>query len=159
MKFTLIMDKIEKGLLFFLSTAFAVMTVSIFYQILLRYIFKSANVWSEELTRYLFIWLTMVGSAVAYRKGRHMGVDYFVGLMSKKVKSINYVLSNVLVLSFLGTVFFYGIKLVTATHKQLSSGMRIPMSYIYLSIPVGCFFTLLFAFESYIGLIAKKRGN
>lgn len=159
MKITFVMDKIEKVLVYFLSATFAIMAASLFYQIIMRYIFKNANVWTEELTRYLFIWLTMIGSAVAYRNGRHMDVDYFVGLMSKKIKSINFVVCNALLLSFLGTVFYQGIKLVGVTHKQLSSGMRIPMSYIYLAIPVGCFLTLLFAFESYALIITKKRGG
>ena len=46
-----VLDKLEKALLILMGILLAVMVLSIFYQVLLRYVFQSANVWSEELAR------------------------------------------------------------------------------------------------------------
>jgi TRAP-type C4-dicarboxylate transport system permease small subunit len=51
-----------------------------FFQVLLRYVFNSPVAWIEEISRYLFVWIVFLGSAVAFRSGTHIKVDIFEGL-------------------------------------------------------------------------------
>lgn len=150
MNVKLIFNKIENIILLILAIIFAIMVTSLFSQVVLRYIFKSATPWAEELTRYAFIWMSMLGAAVAARRGRHMNVDYFVNIMPKSIRIIIIFLANILVIAFLIVATKYGIDLVIMTHKQLSSGMRIPMSYVYLSMPIGSILMILFMIESFL---------
>jgi len=149
MKIQSLLDRVEKGILFALSIIFFVMVASIFSQIVMRFIFHNANSWSEELTRYTFVWLTLLGASVAVRRGRHMKVDFFIDMIPKNIAKAFKILTNILILGFFLVVIKYGIDLVGITYKQLSAGLEIPMAYAYLAIPVGGIFMLIFTIESY----------
>lgn len=153
----LLFDKVEKIILWLLALLFAVMVVSLFYQIIMRFLFKSANSWSEELTRYSFIWMTMLGSAVATRRSRNMDVDFIVNKMPKLLKRVNTFITKGLIIAFLLVIIVYGISLVGITFKQLSAGLRIPMACIYAAIPTGGILILIFTIEIIISDIKNSK--
>ncbi len=153
----LIFDKLEKFILYILALLFAAMVISLFYQIIMRFIFQSANAWSEELTRYAFIWMSMLGSSVATRRSRNMDVDFIVNRMPKNLKIINKFVTRGLIIAFLLVLIVYGTSLVGITHKQLSAGIRIPMSYVYASVPIGAILILLFTVEIIADEIKSRR--
>ena len=124
---------------------------------MMRFVFQSANVWSEELTRFAFIWMSMLGVAVATRRSKNMDVDFIVNLMPKIMKLINSIFTKALIIGFLFVLIFYGIELVTITFKQLSPGMRLPMAYMYLSVPVGGILMLIFTIENIINDIKNRK--
>lgn len=142
-----ILDKIEKFSLFILAFLFAVMVLALFYQIVARFVFQSANAWSEELTRYSFIWMSMLGSAIATRRSRNMDVDFIVKRMPKTLQNINNIVTKALIIAFILVLIVYGSALVGMTHKQLSAGLQIPMSYVYASVPVGGLLILIYTIE------------
>ncbi|HCS11190.1 MAG TPA: TRAP transporter small permease [Clostridiales bacterium] len=152
-----ILDNLEKFILVILALLFATMTIALFYQIIMRFVFQSANVWSEELTRFAFIWMSMLGVAVATRRSKNMDVDFIVNLMPKIMKLINSIFTKALIIGFLFVLIFYGIELVTITFKQLSPGMRLPMAYMYLSVPVGGILMLIFTIENIINDIKNRK--
>lgn len=153
----IVLDKLEKIILWILAILFTVMVIAFFYQIVLRFIFESGNPWAEELTRYTLIWMSMLGSAVATRRGRNMDVDFVVKRMPKTMKTINSIITKALIIGFLLVIIIYGINLVSITFKQLSSGLRIPMAYMYASVPVGGFLMLLFTIEVIINDIKSRN--
>lgn len=149
MKVKKLFDKIEKGIMIALSIMFLVMVVAIFLQVIMRYVFNDANAWSEELARYTFVWLTLLGGAVAVRKGTHMKVDYFINLMPKKLVNVFNVFTNAVLILFFLVIIKYGFDLVAITFKQKSAGLGIPMAFPYLALPVGAILMLMFTIESY----------
>lgn len=72
----------------FLGITVAVMIIVMIYQVVLRYCLSSANSWSEELARYLFIYDVMIAAAIATRKNSHLQVDFLINLLKPKVKYI-----------------------------------------------------------------------
>jgi len=153
----LILNSLEKIILGILAFLFAVMVIALFYQIIMRFLFQSANAWSEELTRYSFIWMSMLGSAVATRRSRNMDVDFIVNRMPKPLKNVNTVITKGLIIAFLLVIIVYGASLVGMTHKQLSAGLQIPMSYVYASVPVGGLLILIYTIEVIIDDIKNSK--
>lgn len=145
-----IFDIFEKIAIYALAILFSVMVLSIFLQIIQRFAFASPNAWSEELTRYSFAWLSMIGAAVAVRKYRHMNIDYFINKLPARGKKVLEAFNNILVVALLFILIIYGFQLVAITFKQISPGLNIPMAYAYLSVPVGGILMLLFTIEAYI---------
>jgi TRAP-type C4-dicarboxylate transport system permease small subunit len=130
--------------------AFATIVIVVFGQVVSRFLFNAPFSWSEELARYLQVWLIMVGSAVCLRKGLHLTVDYAVhSLPESSTKRNLHLLSLAAILFFLGIVFVSGISLITATLNQRTPALQIPIWVVYLAIPVGSFLMFL---ES-IGLV------
>lgn len=128
---------------------FATIVVVVFGQVVSRFLFNAPFSWSEELARYLQVWLIMLGSAACLRKGLHLTVDYAVHSLPHGIKRNLHLLSMAAILFFLGVVFVSGISLIAATLNQRTPALQMPIWGVYLAIPVG---SLLMLLES-VGLV------
>jgi len=129
-----IMDWISYALLIVFSSA---MVISTFLQVIFRYLFNHPLFWSEELSRYCFVWIVFVGAAIAMKQGAHIGVDYFVMKLPSRFKNFLRIVINILIISFLVIIIKQSIFVVIVNMSQYSPAIRIPMGLIYLAIPVG----------------------
>ena len=117
----------EFTLVIMLST----MVIMVFGNVVLRYGFNDGIISSEELSRYLFIWITFLGAIVTMRENAHLGLDSIVRKLSLRGKKAAFALSNVLmlgccVLMFYGTFKQHGVNATTR-----SAVTEIPMSWVY----------------------------
>ena len=93
-----VVESYFKLLRFFIAAALAVMVVLVFGNVVLRYAFNSGITVSEELSRWLFVWLTFIGAIVAMRDRAHLGMDSIVSRLPLLGKKICFVVSNLLML-------------------------------------------------------------
>ena len=114
------------------------MVAVMFYQVVLRYCFNKSNIWSEEITRYMFVYVSLLGSFVAIRKNSHLKVDFFVGLLKGKAYRYFTHLTSIGVLGFLIYLTPLAYNLSMNTMKSESPGLKLPMGYVYLAVPIGC---------------------
>jgi len=91
----------------FLALCLLSMVVMVFGNVVLRYGFNSGITISEEMSRFVFMWLTFVGAVVAMHEGSHLGVDTLVSRLSRTGKKICLVISEILMLFCCG-IFFWG---------------------------------------------------
>lgn len=118
----------------------SVATVVCFYQVVARYVFSAPPTWSEEVARYAFIWLTFLGSALAFRAGAHLGMDAVTSALPRQARRVVALLSSAILLTLLGFMMWQGRLVVSFVTRQLSPAMRLSMSIPYAAIPVGAFF-------------------
>ena len=119
----------------------AVMTAVIILQVFFRYVLKGSLPWSEELSRYLMIWVTFVGASIGVKRGAHVGVEMLVMILPKNVQSIVKYL-RIIIVAIFGIVVFsasLGILHRQIVYHQISPAMRIPMWWAYAAVPVGTF--------------------
>ncbi len=119
-----------------------VMLLSVGLQIIMRYGFNAPLVWSEELARFTMVWLALLASAIVMRRGQHIAMTGILPIPEKfshLVRGI-VVLASVLVLSVL---VIHGWELAERTMRQRSSGLGLPMGYMYAAIPVSCFLMII----------------
>ena len=110
--------------------------VSIFVQVLSRYVFTVSISWLEELARFAFIWAALYGGSIAYRRGvLHKFEIPFDKISSGLQRGIN-IVTKVLVLFFLGVLIVFGMKLSIFVYNQFSPALSLRMTYIYLAVPV-----------------------
>lgn len=126
------------------------MTAVIFAQVISRTFLGTPLSWSEELGRYLFVWLCFIGASIALYRGSHLGIDIIVQMVPEKVRNIMILTTHVLVLLLLYVMFNEGMTLVAKTAMQKSAAMRIPMSYAYAAIPVSA---VLMIFHTIVKII------
>ena len=81
-----------------MAVLLAAMVVLVFGNVVLRYVFNSGIAISEELSRWLFVWMVFLGAIVGLREHAHLGVDSFVKLLSPMGRKICYALSHALML-------------------------------------------------------------
>jgi len=90
-----------------IALALAVMVVLVFGNVVLRYAFNSGIAVSEELSRWLFVWITFLGAASAIKENAHLGTDMLVSRLPVAGKKVCMVLGQVLML-YITWLFFQG---------------------------------------------------
>ncbi len=121
-------------------------------QVWYRFVLNDPLAWSEEMARYLFVWISFLGSAVGVRMNVHLGIDLIDKILSPKGRKIMTVLVNLLIQIFLVVVILWGIKILKVVQFQKSASMGIPMTYPYLAVPVGSALMLINSIRSSIGV-------
>lgn len=122
------------------------MVVIIFSQVVARYALSNSLSWSEEIGRYLFVWMTFIGSAIAVRNKLHVSLDMFVCRLPRSLQKLCLVISYVSMIIFTSVVIYGGYKFVLKGSNQISAAMQLPMHYVYIVLPIGgglIFFYLL----------------
>lgn len=139
----------KKGIVFYLNYVeevllvimLAVMTVLIFVQVVSRYVFNSSITWTEELARYMFVWLSWIGISLAAREGQHITIDAVTNLfVGKKIYNYINILANIIVIGICLVMLVEGVKITQKMYliKSVSPMLKIPMGVCYLSVVVGC---------------------
>jgi len=103
----------------------------VFGNVVLRYGFNSGIISSEELSRYLFIWITFLGAIVAMRENAHLGLDTVVRLLPRAGKKLCFALSNLLMLGCCALMFYGTWKQHGINATTLSPVTETPMSWVY----------------------------
>ncbi|AYO31218.1 MAG: hypothetical protein PWR12_1477 [Eubacteriaceae bacterium] len=149
-------NKIVQYFLAFLMMAITALT---FYQVVMRYVFKSAPFWSEEMVRFLFIWVSFVAAAIGIKEHIHIGIDALVNIFPKPVQKIINVLVYTVISIFGAALIYYGWPVVVMTSNQPSPALGIPMSYVYASLPImGAMVIFYSLFEVAVLLRNVKEG-
>lgn len=120
------------------------MVTIIFTQVVARYAFSNSISWSEEAGRYIFIWITFLGSAMAVRNRQHVNLDMLVKNLPDSLQIICLFISNIAMMIFTAILIYGGFKFVARGSQQISSALEIPMHYVYTVLPVGG--VLIFAY-------------
>ena len=133
------------------------MTIVGFLQFATRYLLSTPLPWSEELVRYLFVWLTFLGSAAAVKKKSHINMDLMLEMLPPTVKKIIQLIADA---AFLGLSIFmtvYGLKLSIQNWTQKSDAMGMPLTLPYLAIPIGGLLMAFFVFEIMLNRVQTAK--
>lgn len=123
------------------------MIITVFVNVFSRYVLNYSIGWVDESSRFLFIWLVFLGAVLAYEKNEHIGLDFFLDFLPERARKYVVMASYVLVLIVLLVVTQDGFA-VAMRARNISPGLGLRMTYVYISIPVGGFL---------MGLITVKR--
>jgi len=138
-----IVDRYFSALRMFIAGCLAVMVVLVFGNVVLRYAFNSGITVSEEVSRWLFVWLPFVGAVVALRDHAHLGMDSVVSRLPAWGKKACFLLSNVLML-YCVYLFFIGSWQQTIINiGNMAPATGLSSGWFYYS--VGIFFSVMAA--------------
>ena len=138
-KLSLWLDRASRVLM---AIMMAVMFLSVFLGVLNRFILKLSFSWTEPLARYLLIWVSMIGAAIAVRRALHIGLIFVINRLGRWRRSIMCI-NSILMVCFLVVVGYYGFKLCLSQSSQISPVMNISMFWPFLSVPAGCLLMII----------------
>ena len=115
------------------------MSIIIFIQVVCRYVFQNSLTWSEEMARYMFVWLVYFSVSYTARREKHIRIDAAINLYPKKARPYIEILSEVIVLGFAIFIAVTGYTVFgkIAWSGQMSPAMRIPMQFVYAAPMIG----------------------
>ena len=133
-----------------MAATVAILIVPVTLQIVSRYTaLIPAWIWTEELSRFLFIWMIMLGAMIAVREGTHFVVDVWPDLQPRAAARLQ-IATNVFILAFAVVFVWWGIQFVRFGWDQTSELAELPMGFIFVAWPVAGLTWLLFLGESFV---------
>lgn len=131
---------IEGSVLVLLGVIILFVTVEVF----LRYLFGKTLIVTEELTRYLLVWLVFLAASLALKRDDHINIVVLVDRFRGKAKHIIVFISQTLLLTFLLFLFVTSILLLPNQVDQIAPSLGVSLLWFYLAMPIGCLLMMIF---------------
>jgi len=151
------------------ATTLSICVVLVNANVIMRYFFNNPIRWAEEVVTSLFVWTVFIGSAYAYRKHSHLGVDILVNLMPPKMKAVVKAVMSVVelfVLSMLTVIssqYVYHLIFNRAGKLKIimTDMLRIPKWWTGIAVPIGfglsVIYSVYFMVKGIRAYLAKKK--
>jgi len=146
-----------KFLNFIIVVMFSCMSIAVFIQIIFRYILHQPIYWSEEFPRFILIWLTFLGSAIAMKNNSHLSVSLLTNRLDVQKRILIQFFANLLSLLFLLILVWGGIKISILTMPNRSAALQMPTGLVYLAVPVGGVLMIIYLLKNSIELFKKNN--
>lgn len=130
--------KLDKWIAHFLVVLMALMVLNVTWQVVSRYVFQSPSSFTDELSRYMLIWVGMLGAAYVAGKNEHLAIDILLTKLEEKAQDKLMILINSCIFIFALVVMVIGgsnLVYLTFILEQKSAVLQIPLAYIYGIIP------------------------
>ena len=130
---------LERALGWVLVVIMAVSVVNVLWQVFTRFVLSDPSSYTEELARYLLIWIGLVGAAYASGRQMHLAIDLLARRLAGRWRRGLEIAIRVLIMGFAVAVLVVGgLRLVALTLSlgQTSAALRIPMGWVYLALPL-----------------------
>ncbi|OQY52256.1 MAG: C4-dicarboxylate ABC transporter permease [Desulfobacteraceae bacterium 4572_88] len=112
------------------------MAIVVAVQVFFRYALNHSLFWSEELARYLLVWLTFLGASVAYHRKVHPGVDILYARMPALLRRLSSIAVHLVSMGLFGVMVFYGCQFAYFVRLQISPALYLPKWIVFSIIPV-----------------------
>jgi TRAP-type transport system small permease protein len=134
--------------------AMLVMLAIIFMQVITRYVFGFTFEWSEELARFLLVWATFLGSALIMGEDGHLAVELLPRMLDGKIPGkLLRVFINLCGYVFILLLIVQGWQMTEKMNFQEAPGLGIPMSWVYVIMPISGLLMLLYHIKDSIKVI------
>jgi len=138
---------IDKYLGYILIALMSIMTLDVLWGVFTRYALGSQASWSEELARFLLIWIGILGAAYASGQKMHLAIDLLKPkLQEQNQKRVSTFISLLIIAFALAVMVIGGGRLIYITNVlgQISPALRVPMYFVYGVIPVSGFLIIYY---------------
>jgi len=158
------MDKIvhhvTKYLSWILMALMALIVLDVTWQVFTRFVLRNSSSWTEEMARFLLIWIGLLGATYTLHTRLHLGIDILTyKLTGTKKKIIEVVVYSLVALFALIVMVIGGFKLMNMTFQlnQISASMGIKIGYIYFVIPLSGMLMIFYSMDFIVKALTMKE--
>ena len=137
----------------------AAMVLNVLWQVFTRFVLRHPSSFTEELARYMMIWVGLLGSAYAAGKKSHLALDLITAHLHGARKRASELFAHAVVLLFALTVLVGGggrLVYIQLSLGQQSAALQMKLGYVYLAVPLAGLFIV---FYSVLALFDAARGD
>lgn len=153
-----ILKKLDRALAVILMILMATIVVDVTWQVLSRFIVGNPSSVTEEIARFLLIWIGLLGAAYAFRMHAHLGLDILTEKLSPQRKHAAEIFSQAMSFVFAAWVMVYGgisLVLLQLELGQTSAALEVKMGYVYSVLPLSGLLICIYAIDNIV--TAKQR--
>ncbi len=141
-----------KALEWFAMICMVVLTVIVFVDVILRYIFKQGFAWTQEVATLMLVWFSLIGMAIGVLEKIHISIEMFTSKLPAKAIGILESVDHILMAAFGGLMVYYGVVIMNMTKLSTMPATKLPSSVLYVILPLSGILVFLNAI-----LVAAKR--
>ena len=145
------------------TVLFAGLTVVVVLQVIARFVLQVPLIWSEEVARFLFFWVVLLGAAMSVRSRRHFVIDVTMGrrrAFGPKGRFLLDVVPDLCVLAFSGFLLVQGIAYAEVGLLRVATNSQINMAFVYAAIPVFATLSVVYSVSNLLlDYAAFSRGD
>lgn len=145
-----LLDLLEQALAGACILAFVVMFVLGVMTVVFRFVIQSSLAFPDELIRYLFIWATFFGAAIAFRRNMHAAIGVIVARCPPALKRVALLLATAMCGLFFAVVFWASLAITQRALPQISPALEISMAWVYAAVPAGMAILFVYAVELFV---------
>jgi len=131
------------------------MTLVVAVQVFFRYVLNHSLFWSEELARFILVWLTFLGASCAYYRNVNPGVDFLYAKLSPLLKKISSILTHLASMSLFAVMIIYGYQFALFVRLQISPALQAPKWMILSIIPISGVILMIHAVTFFIAELKR----
>ena len=121
-----------------------IVSASIFF----RYVLNDSITWSEEIAKYLMVWMVFVGAPVAMVESRHIAIEMFPNLFRPRIRALIFLIINLLIVLTMAFWTYRGFTYTVGGMSQVMSSFdKIPLGVVFASIPFGSCIMMIISFQ------------
>lgn len=141
-----------KALEWFAMICMVVLTVIVFTDVVLRYIFKHGFSWTQEIATLMLVWFSLIGMGIGVLEKIHISIEMFTAKLSSRAISVLETFNHILIAAFGGAMVYYGLLIMNMTKLSTMPATKMPSSVLYVILPLSGLLVFLNAF-----LVAVKQ--
>jgi TRAP-type C4-dicarboxylate transport system permease small subunit len=138
----------------------ALIVLDVTWQVFTRFVLRNSSSWTEEMARFLLIWIGLLGATYTLHTRMHLGIDILTyKLTGTKKKIIEVVVYSLVALFALIVMVIGGFKLMNMTFQlnQISASMGIKIGYIYFVIPLSGMLMIFYSMDFIVKALTMKE--
>ena len=150
-------NTIDKILEWTLVVSMSLLVIDVLWQVFSRFILQDPSSFTEELARFLLIWVGLLGAAYAAGQRMHLAVDLLPNKLEGKRKAyLDIFIYSIVIIFSIAVMIFGGSRLVAITLYlgQTAAALQMPLGYVYLILPISGF---LIAFYAVLHMVDEFR--
>lgn len=155
-------DAVDRGLAALLVVLMTVMVGNVLWQIFTRYVLRRPSSYTEELARFLLIWVGLLGAAYALGRGMHLAIDVVVDRLGERFsRTTARIAAGAVALFALAVMGVGGVNLVRLTLllEQRSAALALPLGWIYLALPLAGALVTFYAIAALVSVAPATSGG
>lgn len=156
-----VVDLINRSLSIFTISLSGFLVLCVTWQVFSRYVLQDPSTVTDELARYIFMWVALIGAAYTTGVKRHLAIDLLTMKLTGRKKIVNELFIQFAIIFFAAVILVYGganLALKTLSSGQITPALGIKMGYVYLCLPISgvlmIFYSLVFSWEKIQQLIS-----
>ena len=138
-----LLGRLERVLLILLAGLLAFITLGVFIQVVLRYVFSTSFLWGEELSLFAFIWCVFIGAAITSWRRTHFAFDIFEGRVRGRAAGLRWLVIDLSMLVVIGVMLVCGWQFSVLSVQRMSPALGITLFVPTIIIPVSALLMLL----------------
>ena len=135
-----ILEHMEEWVAFFF---FIIMCVFVFMQLFFRFVLNNPLLYTEEVSRAAYVWLSFIGMSFVTRIREHIRVDFFVNLLPVVPQKWIMLVVDIFVLGMMVALGWFGVQFVIFSKMSITPALEVPMNVYYVSFPLGCLLSVM----------------